>query len=85
MQDTAREAGCLVTGGQTVLNPWCTVGGVASTVCPPTSIIMPEGARPGQVQLLYLIPWLLEYREYAIVEVSNQRSPDYGEKGYPLD
>ena len=25
-QDTAREAGCLVTGGQTVLNPWCTVG-----------------------------------------------------------
>lgn len=51
-QDTAREAGCLVTGGQTVLNPWCTVGGVASTVCPPTSIIMPEGARPGQVLVL---------------------------------
>ena len=32
-QDTAREAGCLVTGGQTVVNPWCTVGGVASSVC----------------------------------------------------
>ena len=26
MQDTAREAGCLVTGGQTVINPWCTIG-----------------------------------------------------------
>ena len=31
-QDTAREAGCLVTGGQTVVNPWVTVGGVASSV-----------------------------------------------------
>lgn len=51
-QDTAREAGCLVTGGQTVVNPWCTVGGVASTVCPPAAIIMPEGARPGQVLVL---------------------------------
>lgn len=51
-QDTAREAGCLVTGGQTVVNPWCTVGGVASTVCPPSAIIMPEGATPGQVLVL---------------------------------
>ena len=33
LQDTAREAGCLVTGGQTVVNPWCTIGGVASSVC----------------------------------------------------
>ena len=30
-QDTAREAGCLVTGGQTVVNPWVIVGGVASS------------------------------------------------------
>ena len=49
-QDTAREAGCLVTGGQTVVNPWCTIGGVASTVCPPSAVIMPDGASPGQVQ-----------------------------------
>lgn len=51
-QDTAREAGCLVTGGQTVLNPWCTVGGVASSVCRPENIIMPEGAQPGEVLVL---------------------------------
>ena len=51
-QDTAREAGCLVTGGQTVLNPWCTVGGVASSVCQPEHIILPEGATPGQVLVL---------------------------------
>jgi len=51
-QDTAREAGCLVTGGQTVLNPWCTIGGVASSVCRPDKIIMPDGAIPGQVLVL---------------------------------
>ena len=51
-QDTAREAGCLVTGGQTVVNPWCTVGGVASSVCRDTDIIMPENARQGQVLVL---------------------------------
>jgi len=51
-QDTAREAGCLVTGGQTVLNPWCTVGGVASSVCTADKIIMPDGAAAGDVLVL---------------------------------
>jgi len=51
-QDTAREAGCLVTGGQTVLNPWCTVGGVASSVCTQDKIIMPDGASAGEVLVL---------------------------------
>jgi len=51
-QDTAQEAGCLVTGGQTVLNPWVTIGGVASSVCGREDIIMPEGAKPGDVLLL---------------------------------
>jgi len=51
-QDTAREAGCLVTGGQTVLNPWCTIGGVASSVCSKDKIILPEGASPGEVLVL---------------------------------
>lgn len=32
-KDSALEAGTTVTGGQTVVNPWCTIGGVASTVC----------------------------------------------------
>jgi len=52
-QDTAIEAGCLVTGGQTVINPWVTIGGVASTVCSDAGdIILPEGATAGQVLLL---------------------------------
>lgn len=51
-QDTAIEAGCLVTGGQTVLNPWVTVGGVASSVCSQSDIIMPEGAVAGDVLVL---------------------------------
>merc|ERR1719251_294239 len=51
-QDTAQEAGCLVTGGQTVINPWVTIGGVASSVCNRGEIIMPEGAKPGDVLLL---------------------------------
>jgi len=52
-QETAIEAGCLVTGGQTVLNPWVTVGGVASTVCSDEGdIILPEGASAGQVLVL---------------------------------
>lgn len=51
-QDAAQEAGCLVTGGQTVVNPWVTIGGVASSVCGRSDIIMPEGAKPGDVLLL---------------------------------
>jgi len=39
-KDCAAEAGSDVTGGQTVLNPWLTVGGVASTVCEPHEFIM---------------------------------------------
>jgi len=51
-QDTAREAGCLVTGGQTVVNPWVIIGGVASTVTSQGDVIMPEGACPGDVLVL---------------------------------
>jgi len=51
-QDTAQEGGCLVTGGQTVMNPWVTVGGVASSVCGRDDIIMPESARVGDVLVL---------------------------------
>lgn len=31
-----------MTGGQTVLNPWLTIGGVATTVCQPNEFIMYE-------------------------------------------
>ena len=39
-QDAAEEAGSQVTGGQTVLNPWLTIGGVATAVCQPNEYIL---------------------------------------------
>lgn len=39
-KDAAEEAGTFVTGGQTVLNPWVVLGGVATTVCQPNEFIM---------------------------------------------
>lgn len=40
LQDHAEEAGSAVTGGQTVINPWLTIGGVATTVSQPNEFIM---------------------------------------------
>lgn len=39
-KDASEEAGTSVTGGQTVLNPWVVVGGVATAVCQPNEFIM---------------------------------------------
>ena len=39
-KDAAHEAGCQVTGGQTVLNPWVTIGGIATTICQPNEFIV---------------------------------------------
>jgi len=45
--DLAKEAGTAVTGGQTVLNPWPIIGGVATSVKKSVDFIMPENAVPG--------------------------------------
>eukprot|EP01139_Manchomonas_bermudensis_P025696 Amastigsp_a846303_22.p1 type:complete len:304 gc:universal Amastigsp_a846303_22:322-1233(+) len=50
--DLARKAGTLVTGGQTVLNPWPIIGGVASCVCPADGYVDPFSAQPGDVIVL---------------------------------
>ncbi|EQC40799.1 selenide, water dikinase [Saprolegnia diclina VS20] len=50
--DLAREAGTNVTGGQTVMNPWPIVGGVAMSVRAESEIIRPENATTGQVLVL---------------------------------
>ncbi len=39
-KDAALEAGSGVTGGQTVMNPWVTIGGVATTICQPNEFIL---------------------------------------------
>ncbi|CAF4916885.1 unnamed protein product, partial [Rotaria magnacalcarata] len=35
-KDCAEEAGTSVQGGQTVINPWLIVGGVATSICIPS-------------------------------------------------
>lgn len=51
-RDCAEEAGTSVNGGQTVVNPWMTIGGVATTVCQPNEFIMPDNAVVGDVLVL---------------------------------
>mmetsp|Transcript_24870 Transcript_24870/g.53889 ORF Transcript_24870/g.53889 Transcript_24870/m.53889 type:complete len:305 (+) Transcript_24870:158-1072(+) len=50
--DLCTEAGTKVTGGQTVLNPWPIIGGVAEAVVTETELIIPEHAVAGDVIVL---------------------------------
>eukprot|EP01147_Barroeca_monosierra_P008767 gene8768-1146_t len=51
-RDTCREANTTVNGGQTVLNPWMIVGGVATYVASRDDFISPSGAQVGDVLVL---------------------------------
>jgi selenide,water dikinase len=50
--DTAREAGTEVRGGQTVVNPWPIIGGVAMSCCTSDEYIHPTGGCIGDVVVL---------------------------------
>ncbi|PVU90834.1 hypothetical protein BB561_004690 [Smittium simulii] len=50
--DAASEAGTIVTGGQTIRNPWFLLGGVASSVSEVSEIIRPINSIPGDVLVL---------------------------------
>jgi selenide, water dikinase len=50
--DLANEAGTSVNGGQTVINPWLIVGGVATAVCTTQEFISPENACVSDVLVL---------------------------------
>lgn len=50
--DAAREAGCPVSGGQSVRNPWPIIGGVASAAVREQDILRPVHAVPGDVVVL---------------------------------
>lgn len=39
-KDTVAAAGTIVTGGETIMNPWCTIGGVATSICTRNEYIM---------------------------------------------
>ncbi|KAL7638882.1 UNVERIFIED_CONTAM: hypothetical protein RMT77_010416 [Armadillidium vulgare] len=51
-KDAALLARTNITGGQTVMNPWCTIGGVATTVCQQNDFILPHNAVVGDVLVL---------------------------------
>ena len=50
--DCAHEAGTSVTGGQTVINPWLIIGGVATSVCSSNEFIVPDNAMVSDVLVL---------------------------------
>ena len=52
VQDCAEQAGTTVQGGQTSVNPWVIIGGVATSVCTKNEIIIPENAIVGDVLVL---------------------------------
>lgn len=51
-KDCATEAGTSVNGGQTVINPWIIIGGVATSVCRTQEFISPDGAIVSDVLVL---------------------------------
>jgi selenide, water dikinase len=51
-KDCANEAGTSVNGGQTVINPWLIIGGVATSVCSTNEFISPDGAIVSDVLVL---------------------------------
>jgi selenide,water dikinase len=51
-KDCAAEAGTTVNGGQTVLNPWIIIGGVATSVCTSQEFISPDNACVSDVLVL---------------------------------
>ncbi|CAO2610991.1 Selenide, water dikinase 2, partial [Lemmus lemmus] len=48
----AEEGGTRLTGGQTVVNPWILIGGVATVVCQQNEFVMPDSAVVGDVLVL---------------------------------
>ena len=50
--DCATEAKTLVTGGQSIMNPWPIIGGVANVMCRDSEYIMPGNGEVGDVLIL---------------------------------
>ena len=51
-KELAAIAQCRLTIESINFNPWCMVGGIASSVCERSEIIMPKNAQPGDVLIL---------------------------------
>lgn len=51
-RDACDEAEAPITGGQTVLNPWPIIGGVATSIVAKDEFVKSDGAQPGDVLVL---------------------------------
>lgn len=51
-QESAKEAGCRVHVQSILYNPWCIIGGIASSVCTESEVIMPSNAKDGDAIVL---------------------------------
>lgn len=50
--DCAAEGGTLITGGQSIMNPWPIIGGVANVVCREDEYTRPNHGRAGDILVL---------------------------------
>lgn len=50
--DTAEEAGTVITGGQSILNPWPIIGGVANSVVKTGEFLVPNNSKEGDIIVL---------------------------------
>lgn len=50
--DVAKLANTSITGGQSVMNPWPMIGGIANVACDEKEIIRPNNANPGDKIIL---------------------------------
>lgn len=51
-RDACRLAGAPITGGQTVVNPWPIIGGVATAIVSEGEFVKSDGALPGDIVVL---------------------------------
>lgn len=51
-KESALLANCKITIGSININPWCIIGGVATSICTKNEIIFPTKAQPGDVLIL---------------------------------
>lgn len=50
--DCADEAGTRITGGQSIMNPWPMIGGVANVMCNENEFVRPNHGKAGDVLIL---------------------------------
>lgn len=50
--DCATEAGTKITGGQSIMNPWPIIGGVANVMCNESEFIRPNNGIDGDLIVL---------------------------------